>query len=157
MHFLGPPPNGKNAKSDMICSHHNTTHKVSIVTRHKRAICRRFFSVTYLFFEKDDPTLRERFASFGFSPRSDIVPQGFEMGQSQPILQFHCSSLFLKTSRAQNRGDYPKSMEICEDYTPESRYIIELSKKSKVPMRKHKKIQKLPLTEMKISVPFGTL
>ena len=58
-------------------------------------------------------------ASFGCSPRWGKVHQGFEMVQSQPSLQCHCSPLFLKTSQAQTLVDYPKSTEIYGDCTPE--------------------------------------
>lgn len=102
MHFLGPPPNGKNAKSAMICSH-QPPQKVTIVlvTKQKRA---------------KDWILQVLDCS---SPRWGRVHQGFEMDQSQPSLQYRCSPLFLRTSQAQTLVGYPKSMEIYGDCTPE--------------------------------------
>lgn len=52
-------------------------------------------------------------------PHLDIMRQGFEMDQNQPILQCLHSSFAPKTSPAQTHAVGPKNTEIYGDYIPE--------------------------------------
>lgn len=100
-HFLGPPPNGKKAKSDIIWPQLRYN-----INKHLYYWCNRN-TVT----EEEEEEGRK-------VPRLDTMLQDFGMDQIHSILQcLHCP-FSLKTFPVQIRPDYPKSRETCEDYIP---------------------------------------